>query len=107
MGGGEQEEIFFQEIKKEVKNDFLFNIGYTDILQLTALIKRCNLFVGTDSGPMHLAVAQGVPTVALFGPTSPEVVSSYQERLNVKMAQFLGERLPIHRFLDSGRMEAV
>lgn len=36
-----------------------------------ALIERCHLFVGNDSGPMHVAAALGVPTVAIFGPGTP------------------------------------
>jgi heptosyltransferase II len=36
-----------------------------------ALLERCRLFVGNDSGPMHLAAALGVPTLGLFGPGSP------------------------------------
>ncbi|GIX07220.1 MAG: ADP-heptose--LPS heptosyltransferase [Candidatus Poribacteria bacterium] len=35
---------------------------------LAALVARCDLFLSNDTGPMHLAVALGVPTVALFGP---------------------------------------
>jgi heptosyltransferase II len=35
--------------------------------QLVALIERCRLLVGNDSGPMHIAGALGVPTVAIFG----------------------------------------
>jgi ADP-heptose:LPS heptosyltransferase len=37
--------------------------------QLIALIQRCNLLVCNDSGPMHIAGALGVPTVAIFGPS--------------------------------------
>ena len=33
-----------------------------------ALLERCRLFVGNDSGPMHLAAALGVPTIGIFGP---------------------------------------
>jgi ADP-heptose:LPS heptosyltransferase len=40
----------------------------TDLLSLTALISRCNLFLCNDSGPMHLAAATKTPTVAIFGP---------------------------------------
>ncbi len=39
--------------------------------ELMALVRRASLFVGGDSGPMHLAAALGVPVVALFGPTDP------------------------------------
>lgn len=44
--------------------------GKLSIKQLGALIGRARLFIGVDSMPMHLACAMGVPTVALFGPSS-------------------------------------
>ncbi|HEX5069892.1 MAG TPA: putative lipopolysaccharide heptosyltransferase III [Vicinamibacterales bacterium] len=40
--------------------------------QLRALMDRATLFVGGDSGPMHVAAATDVPIVAIFGPTTPE-----------------------------------
>ncbi len=46
-------------------------VGKTDILQLGALLERCDVCLTCDSGPMHIAAAVGTPTVALFGPTSP------------------------------------
>lgn len=45
-------------------------VGKTEILQLGALLERCEVCVTCDSGPMHIAAAVGTPTVALFGPTS-------------------------------------
>lgn len=43
------------------------------IARLGALISMLDLLVGIDSGPKHLAVIQGVPTVTLFGPTDPRI----------------------------------
>jgi heptosyltransferase-1 len=40
--------------------------------QLIALARRAALFIGGDTGPMHLANILGVPVVAIFGPTNPE-----------------------------------
>ncbi|MCI0420290.1 MAG: lipopolysaccharide heptosyltransferase I [Acidobacteria bacterium] len=39
--------------------------------QLIALLKRAKLFVGGDTGPLHLAAACGTPIVGIFGPTNP------------------------------------
>lgn len=44
--------------------------GRTSIHVTAALIERCDLFVGNDSGPMHLAAAVGTPVVAVFGPSN-------------------------------------
>jgi len=46
-------------------------VGRTSLLQLAALEASARLFVGCDSGPMHLAAALGTPVVALFGPADP------------------------------------
>ena len=43
----------------------------SSLSELIAFTRRSQLFVGGDTGPMHLAAAMGVPVVALFGPTSP------------------------------------
>lgn len=43
----------------------------TTLVELAHLISRCVVFVGTDSGPRHLAALLGVPTVTVFGPTNP------------------------------------
>lgn len=41
------------------------------IAQLMALTRRARIFVGGDTGPLHLAAALGIPVVAIFGPTDP------------------------------------
>lgn len=41
------------------------------IAELIALTRRASLFIGGDTGPMHLAAALKVPVVAIFGPTNP------------------------------------
>ena len=41
--------------------------GETNIKQLAALLKRCSLFIGGDSGVMHIASAVGIPIVAIWG----------------------------------------
>lgn len=52
----------------------------TDLTTLKGLIRRCDLLVGNDTGPRHIAVAFGVPAVTLMGPTDPAVTESPYEK---------------------------
>ncbi|MEX2469998.1 MAG: glycosyltransferase family 9 protein [Pseudohongiellaceae bacterium] len=44
-----------------------------DLPELVALYRRCTCFIGSDSGPMHLAAATGMPVFALFGPSKESI----------------------------------
>lgn len=46
--------------------------GELDLAELRAVCERAALFIGGDSGPLHVAATSRVPIVALFGPTLPE-----------------------------------
>src|SRR5579872_1540998 len=50
------------------------------ISELIALARRARLFIGGDTGPMHLAAALRVPVVAIFGPTNPARNGPYGTR---------------------------
>ena len=43
----------------------------TSLIQFVALTRRASLFVGGDTGPLHIAAASGTPIVGIYGPTSP------------------------------------
>jgi ADP-heptose:LPS heptosyltransferase len=43
--------------------------GGVDLLTAAAALKRCALFIGNDTGLMHIAAASGIPTLGLFGPS--------------------------------------
>ncbi len=49
--------------------------------QAAALLERCALYVGNDSGISHVAAALGLPTVAVFGPTDPSVWGPLGQRV--------------------------
>jgi heptosyltransferase-3 len=44
-------------------------VGKTDLLTAAAVLRRCALFIGNDTGLMHIAAAAGAPTLGLFGPS--------------------------------------
>ena len=52
-----------------------------DVGKLAAMIAGANLMICTDSAPMHLAVAVGTYTIALFGPTEPEKLLPKSDRI--------------------------
>jgi heptosyltransferase-2 len=58
-------------------------VGKCTLRQTIAVLKRCVLFVGNDSGIMHLAAAVGIPLVALFGPQAPIRFSPWSHRAKV------------------------
>ena len=45
--------------------------GTTGLGEFAGVLGAARVFVGNDSGPMHMAMARGTPTVAIFGPTDP------------------------------------
>lgn len=61
-----------ERLKAEVK-DHVTIVDHLSLSKLSAVIKRCNLFIGNDSGITHLAAAVGTHTLSLFGPTDPKI----------------------------------
>ncbi len=75
-GGGEEREYVEGICRKSgAPASRLFNMaGKLPFGGFIALLRRAHVFLTNDSGPLHLAVALGTPTVALFGPTRPDLV---------------------------------
>jgi heptosyltransferase II len=57
--------------------------GKTAIAELPALLSQCHLFIGNDSGAMHVAAAVGLPVVAVFGPTDPDGTAPVTPRCTI------------------------
>jgi heptosyltransferase-3 len=71
LGGSPQEVPLTETVVKQAKSRLLNIAGRSDIRTLAALLKRSALFVGNDTGAMHIAAAVGTPVVGLFGPSNP------------------------------------
>ena len=50
-------------------------VGKTSLRELAALLACCSLFIGNDSGAMHVAAAAGLPVIGIFGSTDPEATA--------------------------------
>ncbi len=75
--GGPSGKSFSAEIVNVFKANAIDATGIMSLKQSVALIERCSLFVGNDSGLIHLSVAMNTPTVAIFGPTDPRLYAPY------------------------------
>ncbi len=53
------------------------------LIHVASLLDRCRCYIGNDSGITHLAAAVGIPTIALFGPTDPEIWGPRGERVAI------------------------
>lgn len=58
-------------------------VGRTDLLAAAAVLRRCTLFIGNDTGVMHIAAAMGTPTLGLFGPSLPQHYAPWGPRAAV------------------------
>ncbi len=58
-------------------------VGRVDLLTAYAALERCALYVGNDSGLMHIAAASGVPTLGLFGPSRDQRYAPWGARTAV------------------------
>jgi heptosyltransferase-2 len=65
------ESVVSGAIASEMRRPPIDLTGKTSIADLPALLSQCHLFIGNDSGAMHVAAAVGLPVVSVFGPTDP------------------------------------
>ena len=67
--GGPDDKVVNNQCLALVKSKSNLNVvGAFDLLEYAALCEKAALFIGNESGPLHIAAAQNTPTIALFGP---------------------------------------
>jgi ADP-heptose:LPS heptosyltransferase len=91
FGGPDEVELAQEVLRHAPREGRVVSVaGRLGLGPLTAAARRCDLFVGNDSGPTHLAAAAGVPTLAVFsgiaaaaqwGPLGPHAASIYRAML--------------------------
>ncbi len=70
---GPADESMAQEYFDLIDSEAIIPIANLPLNELAAILKKCDVYVGNDSGITHVAAAVGIPVVALFGPTDPLV----------------------------------
>ncbi|EAX46506.1 glycosyl transferase, family 9 [Thermosinus carboxydivorans Nor1] len=71
LTGGPRDKEVTAYIAQQAGTACIDAAGSTTLLELAALLARCRVVLTGDTGPLHMAVALGVPTVSIFGPTDP------------------------------------
>ena len=111
--GSESERLIGEKVRDEMRNPATMLSGKTTLETLVGLLTQASLMITNDSGPMHIAAALGIPTVAVFGSTDAEATSPLGPRARVvrhpvQCSPCLLRECPIdHRCMDRVTVEDV
>lgn len=86
FGGTMDEEMVHQAVSR-MRTTPIVATGAFTIGGLAAAMRRCSLIITNDSGPMHVAISQKVPIVAMYGPSSPKLYGPYTDEAIIVTAQ--------------------
>jgi heptosyltransferase-2 len=70
-------------IRSKMKFPAISLVGKTSTRDFAALLSSCSVFIGNDSGAMHVAAAVGLPVIAIFGSTDPEGTAPLTEQFTL------------------------
>jgi len=78
FGGPKDKEVIeyvynSMKIKPILVSDF-------SLREFSSILSMCDLFITNDNGPMHIAIALNVPTIAIFGPSEPDIWFPYRSK---------------------------
>jgi ADP-heptose:LPS heptosyltransferase len=88
MISGSKDRPQAEAIAARISGPTLVTGGRLTLLTVAALLKRCRLLIANDSGPLHLGLALGTPTIALLGADHPARIGPYE----VEWGTFLHKR---------------
>jgi ADP-heptose:LPS heptosyltransferase len=80
LGAGEERRVALQVIESIPEARRLDLVGAVDLAAAAACLARAALYVGNDSGLMHIAAAVGTPTLGLFGPSREALYAPWGEK---------------------------
>jgi heptosyltransferase-2 len=78
--GTPNEKEIAARIRSTMKARAISLVGETSMRDLAALFASCSVFIGNDSGAMHVAAAAGLPVIGIFGSTDPEGTAPVTEQ---------------------------
>lgn len=85
--GGTMDEEMVEEAVSKMQTTPIIATGAFKIGELAAAMSRCSLIITNDSGPMHVAISQKVPIVAMYGPSIPKLYGPYTDKAVIVTAE--------------------
>lgn len=96
--GMKDDQKIVERISNTLNHENLNQFTETRYPELIALLKRADVFIGSDSGPMHLAASVGVGVIALFGPSVESIWAPLgQESRVIRGSKRCGKSCDAHR----------
>jgi ADP-heptose:LPS heptosyltransferase len=86
--GGVHDEAYIHKITSQMRVSAVTLAGKTSLAQLAEVLRRCDMLITNDTGPMHLALAVDTPVVAIFGPTVPEKSGPYGQAVPYRVLTY-------------------
>ena len=80
VGSLKEKNKFYNQLIKDIREDLIIDLFGYDLTLTSAYMKKSNIFIGNDSGLMHLAVANQISVVSLFGPTNDKIYGPYGDK---------------------------
>jgi len=96
ISGAKKDKHLADEIQFLMKTKTIIITGQTTLHQLAAIMKASVCVVSADSGPMHISVAVGAKTVAIFGPTSADLTGPVGAGKKVILQKDVGCEIPCY-----------
>ena len=73
IGSSKENDLYYDKVVDDIPANLLINLMGTSLTLTYAYMKKSKLFIGNDSGLMHLSVASKLITIGLFGPTNDKI----------------------------------
>ena len=77
VGSLEEKNKFYNKLIKGIKGELIIDLFGYNLTLTSAYMQKSNIFIGNDSGLMHLAVANKLRVISLFGPTNDKIYGPY------------------------------
>jgi len=80
IGSKKDRVLYKQKLIQDIATDDIIDLFGRNITETYSFVKKCNLFVGNDSGMMHLSAAAKIFTIGLFGPTNDQLYAPFGKK---------------------------